>query len=236
MPNEVILLAVTAATVGLAHTALGPDHYIPFIVLSRARKWGAAKTALITFLCGVGHILSSVVLGIVGIAIGAAIFSIEAIEAFRGDIAAWFLIVFGFSYLVWGIHRSFRSKKHEHTHVHQNGEEHSHIHDHLKDHLHLHGEKSINITPWVLFIIFIFGPCEPLIPLIMYPASQHNVMSVVSVTAVFGLTTIATMLSIVLVTYYGFSKIHFPSVEKYSHALAGLAIFVCGGLIKLIGL
>ena len=236
MPNDILLLAITAATVGLVHTALGPDHYIPFIVLSRARKWGAAKTTLITFFCGIGHILSSVILGFVGIAVGAAIFSIEVIEAFRGDIAAWFLIIFGFSYCIWGIHRAFRSKRHNHLHIHQDGEEHSHIHNHLTDHAHLHAEKSNNITPWVLFIIFVFGPCEPLIPLIMYPAAEHNMISVVFVAAIFGLTTISTMLVIVVVSYYGLSRIHLPRIEKYSHALAGLTILICGGLIKLVGL
>ncbi len=236
MTSEVLLLVVTASTVGLAHTALGPDHYIPFIVLSKARKWGVVRTTLVTLFCGVGHILSSVVLGLIGIAIGTAIFNIKSIESYRSDIAAWLLIIFGFSYCIWGIYRAIRSKEHDHKHTHQNGEEHSHSHNHLTDHLHPHGSRHNNVTPWVLFIIFVFGPCEPLIPLIMYPAAEHNVMSIVLVTLVFGLTTIAVMLIIVLGLYYGFSKIHLPKIEKYSHALAGLAILICGGLIKAIGL
>jgi len=234
--SELLLLTGTAATIGLVHTVFGPDHYLPFIVLSKARKWGVGKTALITFLCGLGHIGSSVILGFAGIALGAAIFSIKAIESFRGEIAAWFLIAFGFTYFIWGIHRALRARQHEHAHVHENGEEHSHTHSHITDHSHVHSGKSGSMTPWVLFIIFVFGPCEPLIPLVMYPAARHDMMAVVMVTTVFGLTTIATMLAIVLTAYKGLSKISIPKLERYSHALAGLAILVCGMAVKFLGL
>jgi sulfite exporter TauE/SafE len=234
--SEITLLAGTAATIGLVHTVFGPDHYIPFIALSKARKWGVGKTTFITLLCGLGHILSSVILGFAGIAIGAAIFSIDAIESFRGEIAAWFLIAFGFTYFIWGIHRALRSRQHEHKHAHQNGETHSHSHNHITDHVHIHFGKSGSMTPWVLFIIFIFGPCEPLIPLVMYPAAEHNMPAVALVAGIFGITTIATMLAIVLAAYYGLSKISIPRLERYSHALAGMAILVCGISVKFLGL
>ncbi len=236
MSGEVAIIAGTAAAIGLVHTVFGPDHYLPFIVLSKARQWGAGKTALITFWCGLGHILGSVVLGLVGIAIGAAIFSIEAIESFRGEIAGWFLIAFGFTYSVWGIHRALRSRRHVHQHVHENGELHSHSHSHITDHSHVHDGKQGSLTPWVLFIIFVFGPCEPLIPLVMYPAAEHDMMSVVLVAALFGVTTILTMLAIVLGTRYGLSKISVPWLEKYAHALAGLSILACGASVKFLGL
>ena len=77
MSSEVIILAGTAATIGLIHTILGPDHYLPFIVLSKARQWSMLKTSVITFLCGLGHVLSSIILGFVGIALGMALFKLE---------------------------------------------------------------------------------------------------------------------------------------------------------------
>jgi sulfite exporter TauE/SafE len=236
MSGEIAILAGTAATIGLIHTIFGPDHYLPFIALAQARKWRTGKTAFITFLCGLGHIGGSVILGFIGIGIGAAIFSIQAIESFRGEIAAWFLIAFGFTYAVWGIHRALRSRQHEHQHIHENGEAHSHTHSHIIDHAHVHADKSGNITPWVLFIIFVFGPCEPLIPLVMYPAAKHDMTSVAMVAGVFGVTTIATMLVIVLAANYGLSKISVPKLERYSHALAGLSILICGAAVKFLGL
>ncbi len=205
MLNEFAILAGTAATIGFVHTILGPDHYLPFIVLSKARQWSSGKTAMITVLCGIGQVLSSVALGFIGIALGIAVFKLEAVESFRGELAAWFLIAFGFTYFIWGLHRAIRHRTHGHSHVHDDGEPHLHPHKHLGGHSHPHSSELGRLTPWVLFTIFVFGPCEPLIPLIMYPAAKNDMTSVVMVASIFGLTTIATMLSIVLASLYGLS-------------------------------
>ncbi|MFH0847162.1 MAG: sulfite exporter TauE/SafE family protein [Chloroflexota bacterium] len=235
MSSEVLIIAGTAAFIGLTHAILGPDHYVPFIVLAKARGWSGLKTLVITFLCGLGHILSSVVLGFIGIALGIAVFRLEAIESFRGEIAVWLLIAFGFTYFIWGLHRALRNKPHKHVHVHD-GELHSHIHRHTGEHTHVHTSESRTMTPWVLFIVFVFGPCEPLIPLIMYPAARHNMLAVALVALVFGLATIGTMLVIVMASFYGLARFSIRGLERYSHALAGLTILLCGGAVKFLGL
>lgn len=205
-------------------------------MLSKARQWSRLKTAIVTLLCGIGHVLSSIALGFIGIALGIAVFKLDAIGSFRGEIAAWLLIIFGFTYFVWGVHRAIRSRSHAHSHIHENQTTHSHQHRHVTDHSHVHTPKSTNLTPWVLFTIFVFGPCEPLIPLIMYPAAKNNIMNVVLVASIFGIVTISTMLFIVLTSSYGLSKLRINKLSKYSHALAGLVIFLSGGAIKFLGL
>ena len=236
MSNEIIILAGAAAAIGLVHTVLGPDHYLPFIVLAKARQWSSFKTIMITLICGIGHVLSSIVLGFIGIGLGIAVFRLEAIESFRGEMAAWLLIVFGFTYLVWGVHRALRNRPHEHVHLHEGGENNSHPHQHVADHTHVHTSKVSGVTPWVLFTIFIFGPCEPLIPLVMYPAAKNDMLAVALVAFVFGLVTISTMLGIVLASSYGLTRLSLGAWSRYSHALAGLTIFLCGGAIKFLGL
>lgn len=237
MNEELILLTLTAASLGFVHTVLGPDHYIPFITLAKASKWSFSKTTLITTLCGVGHILSSVVIGLIGIAFGLALKSVEFIESIRGEIAGWLLITFGLFYLLWGIKKAVKYKPHTHFHIHQNNVIHTHEHTHTLEHTHIHQEEdNKKITPWVLFIIFIFGPCEALIPVLMYPAATASTFSLIIVTVVFGLTTIATMLTIVLLSLYGLKTISFPSIERYSHAAAGFLIFACGIAVIFLGL
>lgn len=225
MLNETIVLAGTAATIGLVHTLLGPDHYIPFIALSKSRKWNSIKTAMITFLCGIGHVLSSIVLGFIGIALGVAIFSIEEIESLRGEIAAWFLLAFGFAYLIWGLHKAIRGHPHDHS---------------LSDG---DNKSKHSLTVWAIFIIFVLGPCEPLIPLVMYPAfSNGSMIDVAIVSATFGSVTIATMLSIVMASFYGITKLSkwsnlsHSNVGRYSHALAGMVILLCGVAVTFLGL
>jgi hypothetical protein len=216
MSKEILILCATAASIGFIHTVFGPDHYLPFIVMSRARNWSMPKTMLITFLCGIGHILSSVVIGVAGIMFGIAVMKLEALEAFRGNLAAWALIGFGFAYFAWGIKKAFGDKPHAHAHPHV-------------------GEKK-NITPWILFTIFVLGPCEPLIPILMYPAAKSSVTGLLAVTAVFGSVTIATMLSIVLLASWGISFAPLGRLERYTHAMAGATICLSGLAIQFLGL
>jgi len=235
--SQILVIAGTAATIGFVHTVLGPDHYLPFIVISRARRWSLGKTLLISFFCGLGHVLSSVVLGFLGIALGLAVLKLESVESIRGGAAAWLLIGFGFAYFIWGMHRAIRNKPHRHIHVHADGSKHEHLHTHEAEHFHVHEEKKKgSLTPWILFAIFVFGPCEPLIPLVMYPAAKHNIGGVVLVTLAFGLVTILTMLTIIGISSIGVKFVRLGWLERYVHALAGAIIFISGISVQFLGL
>ena len=39
MEASLPVLLVSALSIGFFHTLLGPDHYLPFILLSRSRNW-----------------------------------------------------------------------------------------------------------------------------------------------------------------------------------------------------
>jgi len=235
--KDIWVLASTAATLGLVHTLIGPDHYLPFIVISRARGWSLPKTLLISFFSGLGHVLSSVILGFVGLALGIALARLQGVETVRGSLAAWLLITFGFAYFVWGLWRALKRRPHSHAHIHSEGEEHEHGHIHQSDHYHLHGRKAkASLTPWILFTIFVFGPCEPLIPLVMYPAAKHDTLGVALVAAAFGLTTIATMLVLIALGSWGLTFLPLGKLERYVHALAGAMIFISGLSVLLLGL
>lgn len=231
------ILILTAASLGFIHTVLGPDHYIPFIAISKARNWNIKKTLGITALCGAGHVLGSILLGLIGVFSGIALENLEIIESFRGSLAAYFLIAFGLIYMIYGIRKAYKNKPHKHLHVHADGTVHTHVHRHKKEHAHVHSEtKKKNITPWILFIIFVFGPCEVLIPVLMYPAAQSNYGLLIAATSVFALATIGTMLLMVALPLLGFRFVSFQKAERFSHALAGLLILVCGVAVQFLGI
>lgn len=236
MDSSLALLSFTAISIGFLHTILGPDHYLPFIVLSQAKKWTLRKTMIVTFFCGIGHVMSSVVLGIIGIAVGISVTKLVSIESFRGNIAAWLFIAFGLVYMIISIRNLLRKRKHSHPHFHLNRGQHLHEHNHLDEHTHIHEEEVFKQTPWVLFLIFVFGPCEPLIPLVMYPAAKHNMQGAIIVAVLFSFVTIGTMMSVVLAFKLGLNKINLKPVEKYSHLIAGTMIFCSGLAIILLGL
>jgi ABC-type nickel/cobalt efflux system permease component RcnA len=165
---------------------------------------------------------------------------------------AWMFIGFGLAYMVWGLHRAWKGKEHTHSHIHLDGASHDHEHDHTHEHAHVHeGVNDTNadeadskvteakkLTPWILFTIFVLGPCEPLIPILMYPAAQHNVGGLILVTAIFCIVTIGTMTTIVVASYLGMDKLPFKtkSLEKFMHAIAGGTIAASGMAIQFLGL
>ncbi len=232
MTHELWLLAGTAASIGFVHTVIGPDHYLPFIFMAKARKWSVFKTSWITVACGLGHVGSSILLGFVGIIFGVALGKLEMFEGFRGDLAAWAFVLFGLAYFIWGIRRAIINKPHHHVHYHADGTMHTHDHTHANSHNHEH-KKSI--TPWILFTIFVLGPCEPLIPILMYPAAESSLSGVILISSIFSVVTIATMLVIVLLITFGIGFVPLGKLERYTHAMAG-AIVLLSGIAILLGL
>lgn len=234
--NEAQILLLTAASIAFLHTLLGPDHYVVFAAMGRARRWSLAKTLRVTVICGLGHVLSSVLLGAIGLFLGAQLLSLMAIEGLRGNLAGWMLLAFGLMYFGWGLREAGRSRTHTHAHVHEDIV-HVHEHNHREEHLHVHDEPSrTSITPWAMFVIFVLGPCEALIPLFMYPAAQHSVGLVVAVAAVFGGVTLLTMVAAVALTTLGLENLKAPAMGRWEHAVAGASVAVCGGAITFIGL
>jgi sulfite exporter TauE/SafE len=241
MAADIDILLVTAASIGFIHTLTGPDHYLPFIVMSKARKWTNIKTLWITFLCGIGHVGSSVVIGIIGIALGLGVNRLNRFESFRGNLAAWAFIIFGLGYFLWGLWKVYKEKPHKHFHLHVDAPQHVHMHEHhhsiIENHTHSHSAvKPVNLTPWILFTVFVLGPCEPLIPLLMYPAAKTHLMAVALVTLVFAISTIGTMLVVVQLTLRGINFLPMKMFEKYMHAIAGGAICLSGLAIVFLGL
>lgn len=236
MNESLWLLSGTAASIGFVHTIIGPDHYLPFIMMGQAQKWSRTKTLWITFLCGIGHVLSSVALGFVGIALGVALQRLELIESVRGELAAWALIAFGLLYAAWGIRVAMKDRAHSHAHVHDDGTEHTHTHTHLLSGPGHRRSHHRVMTTWALFTVFVLGPCEPLIPLLMFPAAQQSTFGIVTVSTVFGIVTIATMIGMVLLVSAGLHRLPMRSIERWTHALAG-GIIACSGLaIQFLGL
>jgi ABC-type nickel/cobalt efflux system permease component RcnA len=232
------VLAGSAAGIAFLHTALGPDHYVPFAALGAARRWSTARTLAITALCGLGHVAASVALAFAAVSIGSLALNLAGITALRGDVAAWLLFGVGVAYAIYGLRRLARRQEHVHEHIHADGTWHSHGHGHAAEHLHPHDAaepQSFAAVGWALFIVFLFGPCEPLIPLVMAPASQSAWGTVAAVILAFSVTTIGTMLAIVWALSRGAVRLARGSFASYAHSAAGVTVALCG-VAMLLGL
>ena len=154
----------------------------------------------------------------------------------RGEVAAWGLIAFGVVYGLWGLHRRRKGKKHTHEHL-PPAPPHQHDHDSSGEHTHAHTQPSgpVGITPWVLFVVFVLGPCGPLIPLVMFPAANGSILGLVLVTTVFGTVTIGTMTAVVLATLLGLKRVRMAFARRYMHTMTGGVLALSGLAIQFPG-
>lgn len=134
------LLGITFL-VAATHT-ISPDHWFGFVMLGRAKKWGLGKTLAVASIAGIGHVGTSVILGLIGVWVGATLAQSFAsvVEAATG----WALIVFGFVFAIYSwlkgghshhgipiVNKLFHIDNREAEklmHVHTDGE-HEHGHD-----------------------------------------------------------------------------------------------------------
>lgn len=199
------LLLFSALTIGSLH-ALAPDHWIPFVALAKAQQWSKWKTTYSVFLAGLGHVSSSVVIGLIGIAIGVATEHVTGWEMVRGDVASLLLIGFGLAYMIYGLKQL--GKKHAHA-----------------------DGKAKTVSYWTLFIVIIFGPCEPLIPL-LFASSAFGWFNVVLLVMIFGAATIVVMQVQVHAALWGVSFFRARIFEQASDAIAGGIIVITGIAIR----
>lgn len=205
-------LLVTALLTAVIHTITGPDHYLPFIAIAKSRDYSLKKTLFWTFVCGLGHIGSALLLALLFVYFSHWLTETKFnwIENNRADLAAYAMIGLGGAYLLWAVWHRLRHK-----------------YGHEYHHELIESDNDKNISIWVLFIIFVLGPCEALLP-ILTASSVMGGTVVVSTTLLFSFATIATMMVMVTVGMLGIKAMRLQKLQPYAHELAGGTIMACG--------
>lgn len=209
-----VVLLISAISVAFFHS-LAPDHWVPFVALAKGSKWKMRQLAGITTLAGIGHVLSSLLIGALGLWAGWAAHRLEGVESWRGGVAIWLLIGFGAAYMLWG----FKHAQHPHPHLS------------VKDAVKAYAAKRV----WILIAVLVFGPCEPLIPL-MFLAYKEGLQAIIATSAVFSLVTVGMIVGQSCLSYAGVRLVQAHWMERYAHALAGAVIVLTGLAVVLLGL
>jgi len=227
MEQEFILLLITAISLGFLHTLSGPDHYIPFIAFAKAGNWTIKRTAWFTGLCGIAHIGGALLIGLAVSNFAPKLPFLHDFASLRGSFIAWLFISLGVIYMIKGIKQLFKRK---YTKSIQPKPEYQNF------------KRDQKVRPkrssiyWILFIIFLFGPCEPLIPFLLYPAENINTWAMITVIGAFGASTVITMQLLVLIPLFGLNRIRLIRIERYRDFITGTLIAFCGIGIQFLGL
>ncbi len=218
------VLLLSAATIGVVHTALGFDHSVTFVALSRARRWSLHETLSVTALSGLLHVASSVLIAAGGLLVGVAVKQIDWIESSRGAFAAWLLVAFGATYALLALVQGMRARS-------KSAERSAAV------------EGVIGDRPLMplLVAIFALGPCEALLPLLTTGGVLLDVWDTALVAFVFSLATIVTMLALVILGYRGteVAARRFAFLSRFgphAHVLAGATLVISGLAIRVLGI
>jgi hypothetical protein len=205
---------MAAVTVAALHS-LAPDHWMPIAALARAQRWSAARTSRITLACGLGHVTTSVALGLLGVFFGVEVFA--TFGSRLESIAGLMLIAFGIGYGVWGL-------KHAAAHVHGHGHHHY-------DHVH----EPQQATPWTLFLVYLADPCVAILPL-MVATAPLGWLPLLGLVVLYETTTIVTMALLVLPARSAANTVvRGQWVHHYLDAVAGGFIAAVGVTVAILG-
>jgi len=230
------VLLATAGGTALLHTLI-PDHWLPFVLIGRARDWNARTTFLISGLSALVHVLLSVALGLMTLGIGLS--AAEVIGETIHHAGALLLIIFGLAYAIW----AWRKGGHFHPggrllHGHEESEPcdgsegHSdpeHLHYHADDGL-IHGRRGWSAI-WLALIVGA-NPCILILPVMLATAGRGRMVFWLVVLA-YSLPTILLTVGLSVFGVVGGRKIPVPLAAKYMEAASGLLIALLGLLFLL---
>jgi nickel/cobalt exporter len=215
-------LLAAAGGVGFGHAIL-PDHWVPLAVLGRTRRYPLSKVARISGLAGVAHVLVSILLGGVIIAIGLQFRS--QIQNAQDTIIGCVLIATGLGFVVLELTG--------HGHHHDRDHEHHHEHDH--DHHEAGaGPRSTDRIRGLAAVMVPFGaaasPDLTILPVFL-AATTAGVATAIGSLVIFAAVTIGTIVGLTLAATRGGYQIRGQWLERWGNMFTALVLVVIGGLV-----
>ena len=222
-------LLAAAAGVGFGHAIL-PDHWVPLAVLGRTRRYPLTRIARLSGLAGVAHVLVSIALGAVIIAIGLQFRS--TIQHAQDTIIGCILIATGIGFLVLELTGHGHGHHHDHDHHH-----HDHDHDH-DDHTHDNpaGEPTPRRLGGLAAVMVPFGaaasPDLTILPVFL-AATTAGIATAVGSVVIFAAVTIGTIVGLTLAAARGGYQIQGEWLERWGNVFTAAVLGIIGLLVLL---
>jgi nickel/cobalt transporter (NicO) family protein len=222
-----LLLFLSSCSTAVIH-ALIPDHWLPFVLMARSQRWSERRTAVLTGLAGSLHVLMSILVGVLAIALGSV--SVQGLAQRTGRsldfLAGALLVFFGVAYGFLAHRREARAhgrqgltagpaEGHDET-------SHVHVHGHLLERW-FHGA----LTGGALVLIIGMSPCSLLVP-ILFAASAEGPAAIVAAALGFMLCTIGTMVGVALFATRGMKRLEWPLFTRYGDLASGALVAMIG--------
>lgn len=203
-----MLLALSAAFVGFVHS-LSPGHWLPVVLIVKARKWDLAQATFGAFVAAAGHIVVSVGLGLVGLLIGKSFFGSHLHELEEN--AGMILIIFGIAYALYS------RVQHRHCHGHEH-----------------HGPdpKKGRKAPYLFLFSLGFSPCFAVLP-VFATAIGMGAGILITCMVFFSLGVLFALIGGSLLVSQGLVKLDHPIFEHHGDLITGLGVAVMGVILMI---
>jgi nickel/cobalt transporter (NicO) family protein len=218
-------LLAAAAGVGFGHAIL-PDHWVPLAVVGRTRRYPLARVARLSGIAGVAHVLVSIVLGGVIIAVGLQFRS--TVQSAQDTIIGCVLILTGLGFAVLEL----TGHGHHHEHAHTHDHEHTYVvpASEVDKRLaaeddRLHGLASVMVPFGVAA-----SPDLTILPVFL-AATTAGVSTAISSLVIFAVVTIGTIVSLTLLACFGGYQIRGQWLEHWGNVFTVLALIIIGALV-----
>ena len=232
-------LLAAAAGVGFGHAVL-PDHWVPLAVLGRTRRYPLTRVARLSGLAGVAHVLVSIVLGGVIIAVGLQFRS--TVQDAQNTIIGCLLIAtgVGFAILEFSGRGHHRPRRHGHDHDHRHEHGHRHAPADQPPSALAGSEAGERIAAGegrlrgLASVMVPFGaaasPDLTILPVFL-AATTAGVTAAVGSLVIFAAVTIATIVGLTLAACFGGYQIRGQWLERWGNACTALVLIVIGTLV-----
>jgi len=187
--------------------ALIPHHWIPIIAISKTEKWTNKEAISATFITGLSHMISTIVIGIIVGFVGIKLF--EKYSSITSIVAPTILLVIGVVYLIL----DFRSVHHHH-------------HFDLDDEK-LKTRKSKTAIITSLSIAMFLTPCVE-IEAYYFQAANFGWAGIFMVSAVYLIMTLLFMFALVYLGLNGVNKLNLGFLEHHAKRITGIVLIILG--------
>jgi FtsH-binding integral membrane protein len=219
-------LLAAAAGVGFGHAIL-PDHWVPLAVVGRTRRYPLSRIARLSSLAGVAHVLVSILLGAVIIAIGLQFRS--TIEHAQDTIIGFILIATGIGFLLLEL-----TGRGHHHHDHD-GHHHHHHDDGPRDHHHTTAPPPPRISGLAAVMVPFGAAASPdltILPVFL-AATTAGIVTAVGSLLIFAAVTIGTIVGLTLAAARGGYQIQGEWLERWGNVFTAGVLGIIGLLVLL---
>lgn len=229
-------MAVLGFTVAFLHAAI-PTHWLPFVLVGRARGWTRTKTIAVTLAAGLGHVALTTALGL-----GVAWFGFKLDQRLGSSfpwIAGGVLAAMG-GYYLWrqsrgaGICHHHPPGSHHHADEHcGEADDHTHWDDELNDTPLVSGRAADSAAIGGLFIMLTVSPCEAFLPVYL-TGVQFGWRGFVVLSVILAVAALAGMTLFTWLALLGVDRMRIQRFERSEAGLLGVIFLVLGVVVVLL--